>query len=133
MQRSSTIDFWLGSKYGSWQYCQKKVFILKIFPQLCKTFCVFIPIMHALLCRNNQKNVFQEEIKDWALKPIYWLRKPVLDSRWLNHWKWLVSDLMHLVLEFLSNGGGLNCFSWHVLPKLSKIIETCPKSIKWTE
>ena len=83
--------------------------------------------MHVLLCRNNQKNVFQEEIKDWALKPIYWLRKPVLDSRWLNHWKWLVSDLMHLVLEFLSNGGGLNCFSWHVLPKLSKITETCPK------
>ena len=22
--KSSTIDFWLGSKYGSWQYCQKK-------------------------------------------------------------------------------------------------------------
>ena len=24
LQKSSTIDLWLGCKYGSWQYCQKK-------------------------------------------------------------------------------------------------------------
>ena len=37
------------------------------FPQLCKTklFCVFILIMHVLFRRTNQKNVLQEEIKDW--------------------------------------------------------------------
>ena len=25
-QKNSTIDLWMGSKYGSWQYCQKKPF-----------------------------------------------------------------------------------------------------------
>ena len=40
----STIDFWLGSKYGSWQYCQKKRPFKKIFPHLCKTSCVIMLI-----------------------------------------------------------------------------------------
>ena len=30
-------------------------------------------------------------------------------------------DLMCMAPEFLSNGGGLNCFLWHDLSKLSKI------------
>ena len=41
----------------------KKLLILKIFPQLCKTFCVIILIMNILFCRKNQKNVLQEEVK----------------------------------------------------------------------
>ena len=39
-------------------------------------------------------------------------------------------DLMHVFLEFLSNEEGLNRFSRHVLPKLSKITLTCPKWAK---
>ena len=34
------------------------------------------------------------------------------------------------VLEFFSNGDGLDCFSHHVLPKLGKITGTCSKSVK---
>ena len=67
------------------------------------------------------------------MKPIYWLKKPVLDSCWLDHWKWLMPDLMHVVLEFLSNGEGLDHFLQHVLPELCKINVTCPKWVKWTK
>ena len=51
---------------------------------------------------------------------------------WLDHWKSLMPDLFHLVFEFLSNGEGLNCSLWHVLPRLSKITVTCPKWAKRT-
>ena len=50
-----------------------------------------------------------------------------------SSWSGLMPDLMGVVLEFLSNGKGLNRFSWHVLPKLSKITVTCPKGIKRTK
>ena len=46
----------------------KKVAISKIFPQFCKTFCVFILIMCILFYRKNQKNVLQKKIKDWTFK-----------------------------------------------------------------
>ena len=39
-----------------------------MFPQFCKTFCVFILIINILFCRKNQKNVLQEEIKNWTFK-----------------------------------------------------------------
>ena len=99
LQKSSTIDFWLGSNYGYCRDTVKKVLVLKISPKLCKTFCVFILIMQ------------------------------VFDTGWLHHWKWLV-PFMRVVLEFFSNGKGLKCFLWHVLPKLSKITVTCPKVSK---
>ena len=35
-----------------------------------------------------------------------------------------------MVLEFLSGGEGLDCFSEHNLPKPNKITVTCPKSVK---
>ena len=38
-----------------------------------------------------------------------------------------------MVLDFLSNGKGLDCFSRHVLPKLGKITVTCIKSVERTE
>ena len=38
-----------------------------------------------------------------------------------------------MVLEFLSNGEGLDCFLRYVLPKLSKVTVTCPKSVKKTK
>ena len=40
---------------------------------------------------------------------------------------------MHVLLEFLSNGEGLNRFSRHVLPKLTKKTVTCPKQAKGTK
>ena len=64
-----TIDFWLGSKYSSWQYCQKKSSHLKVIsPVLSKTFCAFILIMHNLFCHKNQKKVLLKEIKDWTFE-----------------------------------------------------------------
>ena len=39
-----------------------------MFPQFCKTFCVFILIINILFCRKNQKNVLQEEIKNWTFE-----------------------------------------------------------------
>ena len=65
LQKSSTIYFWLGSKYGSSQYCQRSSHLKDISPVLSKTFCVFILTVCSLFCRKNQKNVLQKEIKDW--------------------------------------------------------------------
>ena len=49
----------------------KKVFILKIFPKLRKTFlCVLILIMHILFCRYNKKNLLQKKIKDWVFEAL---------------------------------------------------------------
>ena len=75
-------------------YTVKKVAIKKIFPQLCKTFCIFILNMHILFCCKNKKNVLQKEEKTETLKSIYRLRNTALDSGWLNHWKWLAPDPM---------------------------------------
>ena len=81
-----------------------------------------------------RKTCHRKKQKTESLKqPIYWLEKPVLYSCWLDHWKWLMPDLMHVVLEFLSNGEGLDHFLRHVLPELCKINVTCPKWVKWTK
>ena len=63
------------------------------------------------------------------LKPIYWLRKPVLDSRWLQLWNNLC-QILCILLEFLSSWEGLDCFLWHALTKLTKITMTCPKAVE---
>ena len=51
----------------------KKVIILKIFPKLCNTFCVFILNMHAYLfyfvTKTRKKCYIQKEIKDGAFEP----------------------------------------------------------------
>ena len=83
--------------------------------------CIFYSIVKI------SKNVLQKEIEH--IKPIYWLRKPVLDSHWLNIENNLC-QILCVVLEFLSNGEGLDCFLRHVLPKLSKVTVTCPQSVK---
>ena len=79
-------SFWLDSKYSYWQYCQKSSHLKGISPVLSKTFCVFYS-NHAefILPQMSEKRV--TERKDWTLKAYLLLRKPVLDSRWLNHWK----------------------------------------------
>ena len=73
------------------------------------------------------------------MKPIYWLRKPVLDSPWLNNWKWLVPDRMHgswifwIVFQCLArtqiNNGDLSKFSSK--RKQIESMLTCPKLAKW--
>ena len=111
-----TIDFWVGSRYGSWQYCQKNGHLKDIF-LVMKTSCVFILITHALLSRINQKNVLQKKITDLTFE----VRNLVLDSRWLNHWKWLAPDLMF--------GSWIFCQTerdWIAFRSLS-----CPNPIKW--
>ena len=47
---------------------------------------VIILIMHILVCHTNQKNVFQNEIKDWDFKVFLfnWGTQPILDSCWLR-------------------------------------------------
>ena len=84
-------------------------------------------------------------MKQWVFEAYLLTKKPVLDSCWLDHWKWIMPDLMRVVPEFLSNEEGLNRFSRHVLPKLSKIndlskvskkdriewISTYPKLVKY--
>ena len=65
LQKTFIIYFWLGSKYGSSEYCQRSSHLKDISPVFSKTFCVFILTVHNLFCRKNQKNVLQKEIKDW--------------------------------------------------------------------
>ena len=120
MQKSPTIDFWLGYKYSSWQYCQKSSHLKEISLVLSKTFCVFILIMHSLFCCETQKNVLQKELKETF--------KAYLLTEETSSWFLLIlCQILCVVLEFLSNGEALDCFLQHNLPKLSEIIVTCPK------
>ena len=43
---------------------------------LCKTFCVFILIMHILFCCRNQKNVLLKEIKDQTFEAYLLIGEP---------------------------------------------------------
>ena len=76
MQKSSTIGFRLGSKYDFWQYCQKHI---------------------------SEKRVADrnKRLRLWSRFINYGI-KPVLDSCWLNHWKWLASDAICGSLIFCS-------------------------------
>ena len=66
----------------------------------------------------------------WSIFISSILGNPVLNSSWLNHWKWLLPDPMHGSWNFLSHREDLDCFLQpEVLPKFSEIIVTCPKSI----
>ena len=125
MPKSSTID--LG---GFLAVLSKKVAIKKIFLQLCKTFYLYSN-MHIIFCRKNQKKVLQIEIKEWNFEAYLLTEEP---SSWLlliKSWKMTCTRSYGWFLIFLSNGVGLDCFPCPtVLPKLSKIIVTCPKSEK---
>ena len=144
MQKSSTIDFWLGSKYGSWRCCQKKVFILKTLHKLCKTFCLYSYHAYLILLLKLEKCVTErnKRLTLWTLF-IDQRNQFLIPADWIIE-NDLCQSLMHVVLEFLSNGEGLNRSLRHVLPKLSKIndlskvsetnwigsILTCPKLAK---
>ena len=129
MQKNATIDFRLGSKYGSLQFCQK-VFILKTFPNFL---CLYSCHAYFILSLKSEKCV-TERNKRLNLWSLYLVTKETSSCfRLIGSWKILVLDLMPVVLEFLSNEEGLNCFLWHVLSKLSKITDMSKVSKKdWT-
>ena len=129
MPKSSTIDFWL----GSWQYCQKRWPLKRYFPSYVKLF-IFTLNMHIIFCRKNQENVLQIETKEWNFEACLLTEEP---SSWLlliESWKMTCTRSYGWFLIFLSKSVGLDCFPWtNVLPKLSKITVTCPKSERKNE
>ena len=100
--------------------------------QLCKTFSVFIVIMHILFCRKNQKNVLQKEIKNWVFEAYSFNKETSSWFHWLDHWKWLVPDLMCMSWIFIKRRVGL-FFCSMFLPKCRKMTVTCPESVKKTD
>ena len=120
MQKSSIIDFRLGSKYDSCQYCQKSSYLKDISP--VKTFCVFILTMH-IFSQISAKLVTEsnKRLNLWNLF-FYWGTQFLITADWI-----IENDLCQilcLVLEFLSSGEGLGRFSRpNVLPKVSKVTD----------
>ena len=134
LQKSTTIDFWLGSKYGSWQYCKKKKSHLKdIFPVALNFLCLYSYHEYFILWHNSAKRV-KERIKDWTFE-VYLITGE--DSSWfllIESVKITCARSYTWFLNFLSNGEGLDCFSQpNLLHKFSKITITCPKSVKMNE
>ena len=126
MQKSSTIYFWL----GSWQYCQKRYPLKKYFPSYVKLF-IFILNIHIIFCRKNRKNVLQIEIKEWNFEAYLLTEEPISWLLLIESWKMTCTRSYGWFLIFLSNSVGLDCFPRpNVLPKLSKITVTYPKSGK---
>ena len=86
---------------------------------------------HALfnLSPKSEKHVTVRS-KRLSLRSLFisWRTQAVLDSCWLNHWKWSVPDLMWF-LNFLSYKEGLHCLLWlNILSKLSEITDLPKKS-----
>ena len=109
----------------------KKVFILKIFPKLYKTFCLYSYHTYLILLLKSEKRV--AERKDWAFKAIINSLTEETSS-----WFLLIGSLKMTYARSYARGSwifferreGLNRFLWHVLPKVSKITVTCPKVSK---
>ena len=75
----------------------------------------------------HQKNVLQEEIKDWTFEAF-------LSTEETNSWFLLIESLkMTCARSYVWFLNFLDCFSWHVFPKLSNITMTCPKSVEENE
>ena len=94
--------------------------------------CLYFCHAYFILSHKSEKRVTErnKRLNLWSL----FIKKPVLDYPWLNHWKWLCPRSYVWFSKFLSNGECLHCFSWrNVLPKLSNITLAYPKSIKMNE
>ena len=126
-QKSSTIDFRLGSKYNSWQYCQK-ISIYKIFPQF-KTFLSLLS--YFILSDISEKRVTDKNkrLNPWSLL-ITWGTQFLILADWI-----IENDICQTLawfLKFLSSGGVLDCFLQpNILLNLCKKLLTCPKLLKW--
>ena len=74
-KESSTIDFWLGSNTALGNSVKESSH-LKHFPSSAKLF-VSLFLSQIFISSQKSENVLQKEIE--PLKPVYWLKKPVLD------------------------------------------------------
>ena len=87
--------------------------------------------MHILFYCKDQKSVLGKEIKDWTFQVYLLNREP-------SSWFLLIESLKMTgtrsytwFLNFFFSIGGLDCIlQLNALPKLSKIIVTCPKLVK---
>ena len=129
MQKSTTIDFRLGSKYGSLQFCQK-VFILKTFPNFL---CLYSCHAYFILSLKSEKCV-TERNKRLNLWSLYLLTKETSSySSWLDHGKYLCQILCLWFLNFYQMKRVWIVFLWHDLSKLCKITDMSKVSKKdWT-
>ena len=130
MPKTSTIDFWLGFKYGSWQCCQKNNSHLTYISPVIKLFVFLFLLCVFHFVTQIRKNMLQKEIKDWTFEVYLLTGNPVLDSHWLKHWKWLAPDPMLVSWIFGQTQRVWIVFLQPVLLKLSKITVTCPNPIK---
>ena len=88
-----------------------------------------------------RKNVSQKEKKIEHINLVYcWGKQFLIYAGWIIENN--LPQILCVVLEFLSNGEVLNCFSRHIIPKLTDLstvskkeqirtVLTCPKLAKW--
>ena len=77
--------------------------------------------MNIWFCPKDQKSVLQREVKDWTFEAYLLTEETFLDcSDGI-----IDNDLCQILCVVLNF---LDCFSWYVLPKISKIL-ICPKSL----
>ena len=116
MRKSSTIDFWSGFEYGSWQYHQKYSHLKDISPVMLKLFVSFLSCI-ILFCRTNQKNMSQKEVKDWDFKVYLLTGEP---SHSLIRSDWIIENYLcqtlQVVLEFFVKGRGFALFFTNYVP-----------------
>ena len=110
----------------------KKIFILKIFPQLCKTFCLCSYHVYFILSQKSEKHVTErnKRLSLWSLFT-YSLTKEI--SSWFPRIGSVKVTCVRSCAQFLNFYERERVwifFLQHVLPKLSKITVTCPKSLK---
>ena len=73
--------------------------------------------------------MLQKAMKDWTFEAYLLTEKP---TSWFPDWiiENYLCQMVYMVLQFFVREG-LDCFLWpNVLPKISKITVTCPKSVK---
>ena len=129
LQKSSTIDVWLGSKSGSWQYCQISIHSVKLF--------IFILIMHILFYSKNWKKLIAE--RNWTYKAYLLTEEtsswfPLIESLKITcarSYAWFL-NFYWIVFCKISYPNLSNC-DLSKVPKRKQIesILTCPKLAKW--
>ena len=135
----STIDFWLGSKYGSWQYCQKKKPFKKIFPHLCKTSCVIMLIFSHKWekCpteRNKRLSLWILFINYETLISADWIIENDLYHPMRRSWIFCQTERVGIVFRSLSScPNSVNSVTCPKLVKKKRVgsIMICSKSAKW--
>ena len=127
MQKNSTIDVWLGSKFGPWRYCQKSINLKDISQVMSNFLCLYSYHAYFILSLKSEKHVTE---RNKRLFEAYLLTKET------SSWFLLIGSLkLTYARSYARRSGieGLNRFSWHVLIKLTKITVTCAKWAKRTK